>query len=129
MDKYFTFDKGNNALIEEACRWRANDMKGNRKTFYIKEVVKKNDLILNVTEQTKLERLTNFEDRWPCLNCRKAILRVKIYINMGAYMIIKHPAFETTSIIIILLNCVTLAMEDPTSTETSQADNISEWTF
>ena len=114
MDKYFTLDKSNHALIEESCRWRANDMKGTKKTFYIKEVVKKNDLIMQVTEQTRLERLTNFEDRWPCLNFRKAILRVKIYITMSAELIIKHPAFETTSIIIILLNCVTLAMEDPT---------------
>ena len=119
MDKYFTFDKTNEALIEESCRWRASDIKGNRKTFYIKEVLRKNDLIMNVTEQTRLERLANKEDRWPCLNFRKAVSRVKIYITMGAEIIIKHPAFETTSIIIILLNCITLAMEDPTSTETS----------
>ena len=43
MDKYFTFDKGNAALIEESCRWRFNDLKGNRMTYYLKEVVKKND--------------------------------------------------------------------------------------
>ena len=50
MNKYFTLDKGNNALIEESCRWRIHDVKGTRKTFYIKEVVKKNDLIMQVTE-------------------------------------------------------------------------------
>ena len=129
MDKYFAFPRDNTALIEESCRWRANDIKGTKKTFYIKEVMKKNDLIMNVTEQTKLERLKNFEDRWPCLNVRKAIMKVRIYITMSASMIIKHPAFETTSIVIILLNCVTLAMEDPTSKETTQFDYFAEWTF
>ena len=119
MDKAFSFDKTNQALIEEQCKWRMADLKGNRKTYYIKEVMRRNDQIMNVTDQTRLERLTNYEDRWPCLNFRKGFLRIRIYITMGAEVIIKHTAFETTSIIIICLNCVTLAMEDPTSQETS----------
>ena len=69
---------------------------------------------MNITGQTRLEKLKNFEDRWPCLNGRKMILKVKIYITMSAEVIIKHPAFEATSIMVILLNCITLAMEDPT---------------
>ena len=84
---------------------------------------------MNVTEQTRLERLKNYEDRWPCLNIRKSVKRLHIYIKMFADMVIKHPAFETTSIIIICLNCVTLAMENPTSKETSEFDLIAEWTF
>ena len=92
-------------------------------------MVRKNDLIMQVTEQTELEKLKNSEDRWPFLNFRKTLKRIKIYITMGAGIIIKHPAFETTSIIIICLNCVTLAMEDPTSKEVSQFDFVAEWTF
>ena len=84
---------------------------------------------MNITGQSRLEKLKNFEDRWPCLNGRKMFLKIKIYITEGAYVIIKHPAFETTSIIVILLNCVTLAMEDPTAEEVSDLDNTFEAIF
>ena len=57
------------------------------------------------------------------------IMKIKIYITMGAETIIKHPAFETTSIIVIILNCVTLAMEDPTQEEASDLDNMFEFIF
>ena len=36
---------------------------------------------------------------------------------MAAENIIKHSAFETTTIVVIILNCVTLAMEDPSQAE------------
>ena len=84
---------------------------------------------MNITGQTRLEKLKNEEDRWPCLNGRKMIKKIKIYITMGAEAIIKHPAFETTSIIVIMLNCVTLAMEDPTASEVSDLDNTFETIF
>ena len=61
--------------------------------------------------------MQNFEDRWPCLNCRKFLWRMRIYITMAAETIIKHRAFESTTIIVIVLNCVTLAMEDPSQDE------------
>ena len=50
----------------------------------------------------------------PCLNTRKSIMKVKLLIVMACERIIKHNVFEGLSITIILLNCVTLAMEDPT---------------
>ena len=114
LDKQFSFRTGNRQLIEESVVWKESDIKGNRKTFYIKEVCKANDLIMNVTEMDRLEKLENKVDGWPLLETRKSILRVKIQINMIAETIINNTAFETISIIIILLNCVTLAMEDPT---------------
>ena len=80
MDKYFSFGNEKCKLISENAAWRQKDVKGNRKTFYIKEVTKKNDLIMNITPQTKLEKLKNEEDRWPCLNARKMIKKVRIYI-------------------------------------------------
>ena len=56
-------------------------------------------------------------------------MKIKIYITMAAEVIIKHPAFETTSIMVILLNCITLAMEDPTAEEVSDLDNTFEAIF
>ena len=116
-------------IINENELWRKSDIKGSRKTFYIKEVTRKNDLIMNITGQSRLEKLKNFEDRWPCLNGRKMIMKIKIYITMAAEKIIKHPAFEFTSIMVILLNCITLAMEDPTADEVSDIDNTFEAIF
>lgn len=69
MEKSLTVDQGNQELIEESCRWRENDIKGNRRTFYIKEVSKKNDLIMSVAETTPFERLALKADPYPCLPC------------------------------------------------------------
>ena len=78
LDKQFSFKKDNRQLIEESVIWREADIKGNRKTFYIKEVCKQNDLIMNVTEMDRLEKLENKVDGWPLLETRKSILRVKL---------------------------------------------------
>ena len=72
---------------------------------------------MNVTELDRLEKLEKKVDGWPLLELRRAILKVKLQITMMAEAIINNTAFETISITIILLNCVTLAMEDPTQTE------------
>lgn len=81
--------------------------------MYVKEVQKKTDLILTVTEQSRLEQNLNYEDRWPLLNLRKEIMQIRIYINLFAKTIIEHKAFETISILVILFNSFTLAAEDP----------------
>ena len=117
LDKSFDFQHDREQLIEESMTWRQADIKGNRKTFYIKEVVKQNDLIINVAELDRLEKLNNKIDGWPLLDFRKSILKVRLQITMVAEAIINNAAFETISIVTILLNCVTLAMEDPTQTE------------
>lgn len=132
LDERLTVDRGNQELIEESCKWRENDIKGNRRTFYIKEVSKKNDLIMSVTETSPFEQLALKPDPYPCLPCfnfRQQVRRVRLYITLGAETIIKHPAFETISITVILLNCVTLAMEDPTAAEVSQVSIVTEWAF
>ena len=79
--------------------------------LYVKEVQKRNDHILNVVEQTRLEKLQNFEDRWPCLNFRKSLLKVRIYINKAAKLIVETKWFENATITVILLNSGTLAVE------------------
>ena len=129
MDKYFEIGDDQKTLIEENAKWRSQDIKGKRKTFYIKEVTRKNDHIMNIAKQDRLEKLKHKTDRWPCLNARKMIEKLQIYITMAAEAIIDHRSFETTSIIIIMLNCVTLAMEDPTKAEVSDLDNTLETIF
>ena len=69
---------------------------------------------MNVTELDRLGKLEKKEDGWPLLEFRRNVLKVKLWITMIAEAIINNTAFETISITIILLNCVTLAMEDPT---------------
>ena len=116
-------------IITANAEWRAKDSKGWKKTYYIKEVRKQTDQIMSITPQTRLERLSKSEDRWPCLDCRKSVKRVWIYVKEFCEWVIKQPAFETTSIIIIILNCVTLAMEDPTAEEVSALDTAFENIF
>ena len=84
---------------------------------------------MKVADLDRLELLVNYEDRWPCLNPRKSVMKVRALIVLACEKIIKHPLFEATSITIIMLNCVTLAMEDPTQKEETQADLIWEYTF
>jgi hypothetical protein len=72
----------------------------------MKEIGRNTDLILIPVEQSRLEKLQSYEDRWPLLNFRKAILKTAIYINMVATKIATHKAFEWISIMVILLNCI-----------------------
>lgn len=55
----------------------------------------------------------NYEDRWPCLNARKTLSKIRIYINKAALLIINQKAFENCTITVIMLNSVTLAAENP----------------
>lgn len=101
-------------MNSELVRWKFQDVKGRRQTQYIKKIVNKNDQVMKVANLDELEMLANKNDSFPCLNLRKKILKVKILIVMACEKIINHNIFEAASISIILLNCVTLAMEDPT---------------
>jgi len=129
LEKYFKFEKVVDSQIKEMVKWKENDLKGTRKTLYIKEIKKSTDLILNVAEQSRLEKLRNSEDRWPCLNFRKAIRKVMIYINLFALQIIEKKAFENLSISVILANSIQLMLEDPTKTDQTQTDVIVENVF
>jgi hypothetical protein len=81
---------------------------------------------MKVEEQTRLEKMMNYEDRWPLLNFRKSTQKARIYINLAASAIINHKAFETITIMIILLNSITLGMEDPLAVTTTRRDDIIE---
>jgi hypothetical protein len=71
----------------------------------------------------------NYEDRWPLLSLRKSVSKAKIYINEFALAIIKHKAFEYTTIGVILANSVTLGMEDPLAVSTTSEQELVEYIF
>ena len=62
-----------------------------------------------------MEMLENYEDRWPLLNFRKSLQRMRIKINQAAYTIFKHKAFENACLLVIGVNCYVLAVDDPTA--------------
>ena len=95
----------------------------------MKQVTSRNDLILNVVEQTPLEQLALYEDRWPMLNLRKSINKASLHIKNFAGSIIKHKAFETATISVILANSATLAMEDPQAVNTTPTQDVIENVF
>lgn len=60
---------------------------------------------------------------------RKEFMRIRIYINLFAKMIIEHKAFEAATITVILVNSLTLACEDPNAEETSEIAQLIEDIF
>lgn len=67
------------------CAWKRKDIKGIKKNTYIKEVQKKNDRILTVADKNDLERLEVYTDRFPLLELRKSLNRVRILIQMVCF--------------------------------------------
>lgn len=67
--------------------WKRKDIKGIRKNTYIKEIQKKNEKILYVAEKNDLEKLEVYTDRFPLLETRKSLNKLKIFIQMVAYRI------------------------------------------
>ena len=72
--------------------------------LYLKMVTQRNDDILNVVAQTDMEKLISYEDRFPCLEFRKYLLKVKIKVNQFAVTVITNKVFEYGTITVILLN-------------------------
>lgn len=72
-----------------------------------------NDLILNVVVKTRLELNEIHKDKWPLLEFRRTVNRIRIHINLIAHKIIYNKIFENICIGVILANSITLAMEDP----------------
>lgn len=105
-------------------RWRVGDVKGNRKNMYTKELLAKNVNIHTVVNQSRLEQAHAYTDNYKCLPFRKRVIKFKIHISDFATMIVKNKQFEAFIILIIGLNCITLAMNDSTKEETEAETNI-----
>ena len=104
--------------LREIKRWRDSDIKGNRQCYYIKEVQSKNANIMTIQKQTKLELAHNYTDGHKCLNTRKKIMKVRIYISEASAKVTKSRYFEGFIILVIGLNCITLAQSDSSVEET-----------
>ena len=74
---------------------------------------------MHVVEQTPLEKLQNYEDRWPLLNLRKTVKRSMLNVKNFAKEIISTKAFDRSCILVIVVNSATLAMEDPNAVSTT----------
>ena len=110
--------------LREIKRWRDSDTKGNRKTYYIKEVQKKNNDIMTIVDQTRLERAHSYTDGHKCLNFRKKVMKFRIHISDAASNITSSKYFEGFIIVVIGLNCITLAQSDSQKEETPVEKNI-----
>jgi len=55
MEKNLQMSKPLYEHLREIKRWRDNDTKGNRKNYYVKEVMSKNAAIMTIVKQTRLE--------------------------------------------------------------------------
>ena len=105
-------------------RWRDNDLKGNRKQQYSKEVTNKNVKILTIVQQSPLEKLANYTDGHKCLNNRKALMNCMGQVTHFCQTITQNKFFEYFIILVIVLNCFTLAQSDNTVEETALQKNI-----
>jgi len=110
--------------MREIKRWNNNDIKGRRSTAFIKEVQLKNAKIMTVVNQTELEKAHKYTDGHKCLNQRKKIKKCKVHITDFASTITSSKYFEGFIILVIGLNCITLAGSDSTKEETP-----TEWTI
>lgn len=87
FQKRLRFDGLQNLRREEMCNWKQKDIKGIKKNIYIKEVMKKNEKILSVSEKNDLEKLEVYKDRFPLLETRKSLNKLRILIQMVAFQI------------------------------------------
>lgn len=110
--------------MREIKRWNNNDIKGRRQAAFVKEVACKNAGIMTIVPQTRLERAHKYTDGHKLLNFRKKIMKIRIQISEFANMITSSKYFEGFIILIIGLNCITLAGSDSTKEETPTEKSI-----
>ena len=79
---------------------------------------------MTVVPQTRLERAHKYTDGHKCLNFRKKMIKFRIQVSEGANTITSSKYFEGFIILIIGLNCITLAGSDSTKEETPAEKNI-----
>jgi hypothetical protein len=72
--------------------------------------------MFEVQHKDEFEMLEMYTDDRPLLRQRKFVMLVMKSISFACLCIIKHRIFETIVLSIILLNTVTLIMDDPTTT-------------
>jgi len=86
----------------------------------------KNDFLM-VVEKLPIERVDDIEGR--CKNVRKLVCITRINIQSFAATIIKSKIFEGISLMVIVANSVTLAIEDPTDNNPKDYQNTMDSMF
>ena len=66
------------------AQWKLADKKCAKKRQYIRKIQDQNERILTTSEKDELEQLLVYEDTWPLLACRKAMM--KYYILFYKFM-------------------------------------------
>lgn len=112
--KRMRFDQLQDIRREEMCNWKQKDIKGIKKNSYIKEVQKKNEKLLSVSEKNNLEKLEVYTDRYPLLETRKSLNKLRILMQMVAYQVQASKIFQNLSITVIGLNSAVMIAQDPT---------------
>lgn len=79
---------------------------------------------MTIVEQTRLELAHNHTDGHKCLNFRKKIMKVRIHVSNAANRVTSSKYFEGFIIVVIGLNCITLAQSDSTKEETEAEKTI-----
>lgn len=87
-------------------------------------MLQQNQDILTVVKQSRLEQVNNYTDGHKCLPFRKRVMRFRVIVSDGATVITTNRFFEGFIILIIGLNCITLAQSDSTKEETVSQKNI-----
>ena len=78
--KRLRFEELKKTRLDAMCNWKKKDVRGIKKNAYIKEIQKKNNKILTKPPKDALEQLEVDTDRFPLLQCRKAIRKVLILL-------------------------------------------------
>ena len=78
-----------------------------------------------VVSKTPLELADEINGRFACFF--KPIQKLRIHIRNFASTVVQSKTFETISIIVIILNSISLALDDPTTTvQTPFQDTLDE---
>ena len=110
--------------LREIKSWRDKDIKGNRERYYTKEVYNKNANIMTIVTQSRLEQNEKYTDGHKCLNVRKRLIKFGIHVNEACTAVVNHRIFEGLIIVVIGLNCITLASADGSREETDTDKTI-----
>ena len=77
-----------------------------------------------MVKQSRLEQVNNYTDGHKCLSFRKKMMLIRVYISNFASVITTNKFFEAFIIMIIGLNCITLAQSDSNVEETPTQKSI-----
>jgi hypothetical protein len=80
----------------------------------LQEEMKKDSSFFLVVKKTPLEMVDEIQGKYACI--KRPLCKIRIQVSNLAMSIISSRTFEVISVIVILLNSLALALEDPTNT-------------